>query len=201
MTAARCAVCGATVAASGAIDVPAPGGTLRCCSSRCADTARSRSGSDAPAALVLPDPPRRILVAVDGSGPSVRAVEQAVMLAKLSGGEVTLLYAIEPMGLRGLGDVLPPGRLGEVVREVEQALRDEAEAQLRRPRELCEAAGISYTVEIVFKLPVEAILEAATAADLVVLGSRGRGAVAGALFGSVSHRVIGAAQTPVLVVH
>lgn len=149
----------------------------------------------------LPDPPRRILVAVDGSEPALRAVEQAAALARLAGAELQLLFAIEPMGLRGLGDVLPPGRLAEVVREVERALRDEADAQLRRPRAICEAAGVRYRVDVVFKLPVEAILEAATDADLVVLGSRGRGAVAGALFGSVSHRVIGASPVPVLVVH
>jgi len=195
-----CRVCGATVGADSAVDAAVGGEVVRCCSSRCADVARERAGAGAFSGA-LPVPPRRLLVAVDGSGPALRAVEQAAMLAKLAGGEVRLLYAIEPMGLRGLGEALPPGRLGEVVREVEQALRDDAEAQLRRPREICESAGIPCSVEVVFKLPVEAILEAATAADLVVLGSRGRGAVTGALFGSVSQRVIGATHTPVLVVH
>lgn len=195
-----CAVCGTTVSVETAVETTAGGSTVRCCSARCADRARAGT-SESAGPGPLPTPPRRLLVAVDGSGPALRAVEHATMLARLSGGEVHLLYAIEPMGLRGLGEVLPAGRVGEVVREVERALRDDAEAQLRRPREICETAGVACTSQIVFRLPIEAILEAAQTADLVVIGSRGRGAVAGALFGSVSQRVIGGTRTPVLVVH
>jgi nucleotide-binding universal stress UspA family protein len=195
-----CAVCGTTVAAETAVVARTGSEEVGCCSARCADTALERSAGP-PVPVALPAPPRRLLVPVDGSGPALRAAEHAAVLARLTGGEVQLLYAIEPLGLRGLGEALPVGRLGEVVREVEQALRDDADAQLRRPRAACEAAGIPCTAEIVFKAPLEAIVEAARTADLVVMGSRGRGAVSGALFGSVSHRVLGATRTPVLVVH
>jgi nucleotide-binding universal stress UspA family protein len=47
----------------------------------------------------------------------------------------------------------------------------------------------------------QAIVEAAKNADLVVRGSRGRGALSGLVLGSLSHRVLGGMQTPVLVVH
>lgn len=150
----------------------------------------------------LPPPPRRILVPVDGSGPSLRAVAQAAALARAFDGEVRLIHAIEPLGLRGLGDAMPAGRVAEVVHEVESALRHEAETWLARHTALCAQAGVRCTSTIVFALPVDAIAEAATAADLIVVGSRGRGAVRGALFGSVSHRLLSTIRTtPVLVVH
>jgi nucleotide-binding universal stress UspA family protein len=194
-----CATCGTRVHAETAVDVVVDGTCVaRCCSARCADLARGDRTEDAP---VLPALPRRIVVGVDGSGPSLRAVAWAAALARASGGEVRLVHAIEPLGLRGLGDALPSGRLGDVVREVEAALRADGEAQLRRPTAMCAAAGVRCTASVAFALPVAALAEAAADADLVVVGSRGLGAVAGVLFGSISHRVPGAVKTPILVVH
>jgi nucleotide-binding universal stress UspA family protein len=51
------------------------------------------------------------------------------------------------------------------------------------------------------KPPLEAILAAAGEADLVVMGSRGRGALSGTPLGSLSQRVVTSTRTPVLVIH
>jgi nucleotide-binding universal stress UspA family protein len=51
------------------------------------------------------------------------------------------------------------------------------------------------------KPPLEAILDAAARADLVVMGSRGREALAASSLGSLAQRVVTAARAPVLIVH
>lgn len=145
-------------------------------------------------------PLRRLLVPFDGSEPALRATAMACRLARLTGGAVHLLTAIEPQGLRGLGAALPAGAIGEAVRGIEQALRAGAEAELQRGRDLCAGAGVACTTEVVFDVPVRAITTAAGDADLIVMGSRGHGAVAGVMLGSVTHRLLGATSTPVLVV-
>jgi nucleotide-binding universal stress UspA family protein len=54
---------------------------------------------------------------------------------------------------------------------------------------------------IEFGPPLEAIVAAAKDADLVVMGSRGRSVLSGAILASLSQRVLGGTRTPVLVVH
>jgi nucleotide-binding universal stress UspA family protein len=80
-------------------------------------------------------------------------------------------------------------------------LREDAEAQVERCRRVCEAAGVPVATRIELEAPARAIARAADDADLVVMGSRGLGALSGAALGSLSHRVIGATRKPVLVVH
>lgn len=148
----------------------------------------------------VPPLPRRILVAVDGSEPSLRAVAHAVALARAAGGSVQVLHAISPLGLRGLGSVLPPGALGEAIRQCEAMLRTDAETTLAPARRLCEAAGVTHTVVIEIEEPRDSIRNAAAGADLVVMGTRGLGALAGLALGSLSHRVPSLTSVPVLLV-
>jgi nucleotide-binding universal stress UspA family protein len=171
----------------------------RFCSARCAETGGALGLSDRP-----PPPLRHLLVAVDGSGPSLRAVETAVALATATGGEIRLLHAVDFDWLRIVG-AAPPGigpiGVGLRITEISQALREEGEAQLAACRRMCESSGVAVTSRFEFAPPVEAIVAAAEDTDLVVMGSRGRGALSGAFLGSVSQRVIAGTRTPVLVVH
>jgi len=175
---------------------------------RCAistETQQERAAGPKPAsARALPPAPRAIVVAVDGSGPSLRAVELATSLAKVSGGSLTLLYAIDPSLIRLLpldGTFGGATRLGVDIAKMEEAMRKDAVAQLERCGHICEAAGVEHVGRVEMKPPVRAIADAAEKADLVVMGSRGLGAFAGAAIGSLSHRVIGETRKPVLVVH
>ncbi|MCW5892705.1 MAG: universal stress protein [bacterium] len=159
------------------------------------------AGSPLPGEQATAPLPQRLLVPFDGSDPALRAAVMACRLARAGGGTVRLLSAIEPQGLRGLGAVLPSGTIGEAIRGIEQALRAAAETDLQRVRDVCAAAGVPCTSAVVFDIPVRAIVAAAADADLIVMGSRGHGAVAGAVLGSVAHRILGATDRPVLVVH
>jgi nucleotide-binding universal stress UspA family protein len=195
----KCPVCGAHVPGEVAVELPAG----RYCSLRCAEEAESQAGA-APPPPALPAAPKHLLVAVDGSGPSLRATELAASLAKLAGGRVTLLHAIDPGLLRLLPTeraLAAAARFGLRSEEVERTLREDAESQLRRCRRVCEAAGVQVTTRVELEPPVRAIAEAAADADLVVIGTRGLGAISGAAVGSISHRLLGETRKPVLVVH
>lgn len=139
---------------------------------------------------------------MDGSGPSLRAAEYATTLAAASGGSVQLVMAIDTGRLRALGiPVIVRGHIDKLAEAVEAAARQDAEAQLAHCRRSCEQAGVACSARVAMKAPLEAILEAESSVDLIVIGSRGRGVLEFSSLGSLSQRVITAARKPVLVVH
>jgi nucleotide-binding universal stress UspA family protein len=76
-----------------------------------------------------------------------------------------------------------------------------ANAALRRVLDDAPApAGVEVTGTVAEGNPVKVLLDASRAADLLVVGSRGRGGIAGLLLGSVSQRCVERAVCPVVVV-
>ena len=155
-----------------------------------------------PVAVVPADttvvPPRRIVVAVDGSDPSRRALEVALASADASGASVTCVLGWHLEVQNGVV-VTEPGsdswveveeRYGRLVHRVVDPVA------ARHP-------GVEVTVDIRHGLPSKAVVEAGAEldADLVVVGRRGRGGFAGLLLGSVSRRVVQNAGRVVVVVH
>ena len=140
---------------------------------------------------------KRILVATDGSEHAVRAIKQAVELARAGGGELTLISVVHPPSAMVVtGGVPPPLRLDELQEEMERTAEDElAAAALTVPDE------VPVETKLLVGSPGPAIVEEGENYDLIVVGSRGRGAITSALLGSVSHHVVQASKVPVLVVH
>lgn len=135
---------------------------------------------------------KRILVATDGSEPGRCAVEQALELAGPTAAQVTIVFvrhAPPPL----LGSPYYQRSLSTELRHAEQ-VAVVAEAQAR-------AAGVDAEFEVLEGEPAERIVELARAreADLIVVGSRGRGSIVGTLLGSVSREVMRHADRPVLV--
>ncbi len=138
--------------------------------------------------------PSRILVGVDDSGGSSAALKFACRRASLTREPVVALH-----GWR-LPD-LPMDKHGDVPEKVAHRILDEQ-------RQLAEAvAGLSEEfpdVEIRAEaIPVAAprvLVDGSVTASLVVVGSRGRGAFAGMLLGSVSQEVQTRAHCPVAIV-
>ena len=197
----KCPVCGGHCPTESALEVMVGDDVRRFCSARCAEEVEGGRAVPLPE---LPSLPKRILVAVDGSGPSLRAAERAASLARMTDGELLLLTAVDPRALRAfdlLSGTSAAIDLGVRPEEVERMLRQDAEAQLERAQRVCRQAGVKFTTRVELEPALEAIRKAAEEADLVVMGSRGMGAVSGAVLGSLSQRVIAACQTPVLVVH
>ena len=137
----------------------------------------------------------RVVVGVDGSGSSSRAIGFAYDVASRHQAELTtvLAYGEHPP------DALPPAR-GWTVDE------DDAEAS-RRTLSAAVAGWSEHYPDVVTRQevatsqqPAEALMDAADGADLLVVGTRGRGVVRATLLGSVSHAVVHYAPVPVAVV-
>jgi len=137
-----------------------------------------------------------ILVAVDGSRDSDLALAHAIDLAESEHTRLTLMTAV--------AEVPSTAYLmaGEAATDLVTGTRAEAEATLRRARDRIPA-DLPVTT-ILATDPIRVALVRAIEKghhDLVVLGSRGRGAVRSALLGSVSHYVLNHSPVPVLIVH
>ena len=135
----------------------------------------------------------RILVAVDHSEMSDRAVRAARDLAVLSGGEVWVLHLRE----REMGAKTGVLRIDETT--------EDANAQVAASVEVFAEAGVKAHGEIrntIFGYAAREIINDAIEvdADVIVMGSRGRGDLAGLLLGSTAHKVIHLSDRPVLVV-
>ena len=135
----------------------------------------------------------RIVVGVDGSEPSRRAFRWALAEARLRGATVEALHAwrVPYIG----GD--PYTAAGFDPGLVEESGRD----TLRHAIDAEDTSGLAGPVEQVLTSggAAAALLDAAKEADLVVVGSRGRGGFASLLLGSVSHHVAHHAPCPVVV--
>lgn len=139
---------------------------------------------------------KRIVVAVDGSEPAQKAAGLAAEFAARFGARLTLVYVIPRL-------LLPPDAYGLTLEQIEEEHRKYAENLLADAVIKLGAPGVTVDSQLLFGAPAEAIAEAAAQpdVDLVVVGSRGRGAVARVLLGSVSDRLVHISPKPVLVVH
>ena len=135
---------------------------------------------------------KEILVATDGSESSRHAVGQAIELAQSSGASLTVAY-VRHAPLPILGQPFYQRSLSAELR-----LADEAVGQAAAG---AEEVGVEAETEILEGDPADRILELARLrdVDLIVVGSRGLGPIAGTLLGSVSREVLHRADRPVLV--
>lgn len=137
---------------------------------------------------------KNILLAVDGSEHALHAAETAANLARSMNSEILrIVVAFEPV----------PPYLGEPNLQIAISARmKEAETILQKAIDAVgDILGEIHT-EILEGVPAEAILDVANTrnSDLIVMGSRGLGRLAGALLGSQSQKVVRHATCPVLIV-
>jgi nucleotide-binding universal stress UspA family protein len=135
----------------------------------------------------------KILVAVDHSEMSDRAVLAARDLAVLSKGEVWVLHLRE----REMGAKTGVLRIDETTQD--------ANAEVAASVEVLAQAGVKAHGEVrntIFGYAAREIVNDAIEvdADVIVMGSRGRSDIVGLLLGSTAHKVIHLSDRPVLVV-
>lgn len=139
----------------------------------------------------------KILLPVDGSACALRAVDHLIAhLAWYSEvPEIHLLHVHPP---------IPIGRVqAHIGKETLHAYYlEESQSQLAEAQQKLDAAGCFHTTHIHVGQPAEVIARVADelACNMIVMGSHGRGAVAGLVMGSVANRVLHLTQCPVLLV-
>lgn len=135
----------------------------------------------------------RVLVATDTTAASVGAERAGIELALRMGASLIVLYVIDPSRLRLTGGLFHT-RVDQV-----RAVRESALARIVAD---AREVGVAAQFLIWEGDPGACVLEAAEAegADVIVVGSHGRGRVGRLLLGSVSSVVVDRARRPVVVI-
>lgn len=137
----------------------------------------------------------KIVCATDFSPRANAAARVAGTLARLSGGSVELLHIADPLRGEFFG---PLGSTGEF----QESIRREAEEGLVAGAAELTRTGVSVTTQLIEGSVDTAILDRARTidADLIVMGAKGRSAVARYFLGSGADRTVRRTDRPVLIV-
>lgn len=141
----------------------------------------------------------RILVPVDFSAHSEKAVRYATTLANKFGARVSLIHVVEDPFVTGAwqSEAFIPN-IPELLNELLAA----AQTQMAALKKELAAHGFVVETSVITGHPVRVIVEQAAAGhfDLIVMGTHGRTGLSHALVGSVAERVVQKAPCPVLTV-
>lgn len=143
---------------------------------------------------------RRILVALDGSETSIRALTASLNLARQGGGRVRMVHVVEELSY--LGGFDPYGASsGDLIK----VIRENGAKVLATGLAAAESAGVEADTVLYDnfgeRLP-EAVADAAKQwnADLIVVGTHGRRGMGRVLMGSGAEQIIRLSPVPVLVI-
>lgn len=141
-----------------------------------------------------------IVVGVDGSEHSLAALRWAVAEARTRDVDLVVVHAWQyPYGA-AIGSM--PGEAAAVRHELMDELGDDARAVVEQALEAvaAETAGLTVSTEVVEGSAGSVLVEAADGAELLVVGSRGRGGFTGLLLGSTGRYCAHSAPCPVVIV-
>ena len=132
-----------------------------------------------------------VVVGYDGSDGSRAALGTAVELAAQFGDHLVVVF--------GAG---PPGSVGDEARALRRAIEERGEQVTGEAVERARAGGVDVDLVISPQRAAEALRTVAgeRGARFIVFGSLGEGPIKGALVGSVPHKLLQLAETPVVVV-
>lgn len=138
---------------------------------------------------------KRILVPTDFSDQGKTALMYAVAFADQFGAAVDLLHVLEPV---------PPGALLSYVSlsDLKKSMQEEAEKHLEELHTEWQNYAFPVKKIVVEGHPFVEIIKHAreSKADMIIMGTHGRGAIAHMLLGSVAEKVVRKSQCPVLTV-
>lgn len=138
---------------------------------------------------------KRILVATDGSEPAAEAIAFGVELAAEHNAELVFVHVVPAVDLVPVMGFNLGGAFPHEPSVEDRALLEDAAS-------VAEEQGVVSTSILLKGDTVDEIVASADShdVDLIVVGSRGHGAIASALLGSVSRGVLSESKRPVLVV-
>jgi nucleotide-binding universal stress UspA family protein len=134
----------------------------------------------------------RIVVGVDGSGPSKDALRWAARYAKLVGGKLDMVTTWDYP--TSFGWIPPYPEDFDPQKEASRALAQTAEEVLGSD------PGVEVTATVTQGHPAPVLVDASRGASLLVVGCRGHGEFVGMLIGSVSEHCVANAHCPVVVI-
>ena len=141
---------------------------------------------------------RKILIATDGSASSVEAVEFGLELAAEHEAKVIFVHVAPPL------DAIPEASygFGGAVAHMPHVLTPFDHASLTEAERLATSGGVEASSKLLVGNPADEIVAYADSqgVDLIVVGSRGHGAIASMLLGSVSRGVLTESKRPVAVI-
>lgn len=158
----------------------------------------------------------RIVVGVDGSSESIRALRLAVEEGQLRNADVEAVYVFEPpraslseeliarpYGVSvAMGSISPDAPAHHPPTKNEEA-HDRAMAHLRQlvTEGLADMAAPAPELSVIAAdHPAEGLIGESRTADLLVIGTRGLGGFSGMLLGSVAHQIIQHTKCPMLII-
>jgi nucleotide-binding universal stress UspA family protein len=137
---------------------------------------------------------RHILVATDGSSGGDRALDFAAALARETGATVSIVNVSNELSEEDV----------QTLAQIESGLIEEMDnPALEKAKQYIQDRGVpTVQTYVAYGQPAAGILETAKihAPDVVVVGRRGRGQLAGLLLGSVSQKLAGLSTCPVIIV-
>lgn len=143
-----------------------------------------------------------ILVGVDGSPYSDAAVRWAVGEAVMRNLQLSIVHVVSPLigGFAGVGmsGAALPADLDQWLEQEAQRVVEDA---VRVAQDSAGGAALQICTEIPFAPVVPSLVDLSKQAKMIVVGSRGQGALLRALLGSVSTALIQHAHCPVAVIH
>lgn len=138
----------------------------------------------------------RILVGIDGSPACLRALHYAAEVARAKNLSLDLVHVLAPV-------LLPPTVYEKAIADIERQERAHADRVLTTA--LADIAPLKVITRRVTTTgnPVETLLSLAADDDveMIAIGTKGRGAVARVLLGSVADQILHLSPKPVLIVH
>jgi len=149
-----------------------------------------------------------ILVPLDGSEYSKRALDEAIEISKRLDSQIDLLSAVsastsKPSGIILSGAIKGKGATKAIDEFVKKAI-SESTGFMQECATYCQNKGVKANYKVVAENPAKAILDYSrkNKSDLIIMGSQGlRGIKKIKVLGSVSRQVLENAPCPVVVVH
>ena len=135
---------------------------------------------------------KKILVALDGSKNSFRALDKSITLAKQTNASITGIFVIQPF----------PTETGIIKKMFERALNKKSKNFFSVAKSKCKKDKVEFLDVIEFGNENQTIVSFAekNKYDVIVMGYRGRNIIKEAFLGSTSHYVVHVAKVPVLIV-
>jgi nucleotide-binding universal stress UspA family protein len=134
---------------------------------------------------------KKILLPIDGSEASDKAFEKGMKLAKSLGIPVVITNIVDQSFIEAIVSPVP-GSPMEKAPAILESLKESSADLLSKKNSECKERGVPCEVIVKVGHPVHSILELVeeTGADLIVMGSHGRGRITSVALGSVSYGVV-----------